>query len=120
MSAIFATLSFADVQHTKDPLDLVKSRFEKKESVLLDVREEDEWIDGHIVGATFLPLSKLSNLSSSTTLEFPKDKMLYVHCRSGKRALKAAAILIDKGYKDVRPLSQGFTELVEFGFKQIK
>lgn len=120
MSAIFATLAFANVEHTKDKLELVKSRVESKEAILVDVREQEEWNDGHLVVATFLPLSKLKALSENASLELPKDKTIYVHCRSGKRALAAAQILQEKGYKDVRPLSQGFSELASFGFKQIK
>ncbi len=120
LSAIFATLAFADVQHTQDSLELVKSRFEKKEALLVDVRENNEWVEGHVVGATALPLSKLKSLTHSTSLEIPKGKTLYLYCRSGKRALAAAEILTEKGYKDVRPLSQGFSELVSFGFPQVK
>ena len=45
----------------------------------------------------------------------PKDKVIYAHCRSGGRCLVAADILKQQGY-DVRPLKQGFKDLIEAGF----
>ena len=47
----------------------------------------------------------------------PKDKPIYLHCRSGARSLKAAEILKAKGY-DVRPLQAGYGQLVKDGFEK--
>src|SRR5438874_2259996 len=45
----------------------------------------------------------------------PKDKVIYAHCRAGGRCLRAAELLKKQGY-GVRPLKQGFADLIEAGF----
>ena len=45
----------------------------------------------------------------------PKDKIIYCHCLMGGRCLEAAAILGPLGY-DVRPLKQGYPQLIQAGF----
>jgi rhodanese-related sulfurtransferase len=49
----------------------------------------------------------------------PKDKIIYCHCRSGRRCLTAADILKKQGY-DVRPLKAGYEDLLKAGFPQAK
>jgi rhodanese-related sulfurtransferase len=43
--------------------------------------------------------------------EIPKDKPVYLHCRSGQRSYNAALALQNLGYKDVYNISGGFIEL---------
>jgi rhodanese-related sulfurtransferase len=104
-------------EHTKDPLETVKKKLDDKKAVLIDVREEDEWDAGHVRGAIFLPLSKLNAGLDPKELAkvLPKDKVIYAHCRSGGRCLVAADLLKKQGY-EVRPLKQGFKDLIEAGF----
>lgn len=110
-----------EIEHTKDSLDTVKSALDKKEAVLVDVREKGEWEQGHLRGAVFLPLSWLraeskgDQLAEHAAEKLPANKILYLHCRSGGRVLPAAGILRKAGY-DVRPLSQGFDDLKAAGF----
>lgn len=67
---------------------------------LIDVREADEYTEGHIHGAKSLPLS---TLETSCMTELANKKIpLLVHCQSGNRAAKAAIILNQLGYQDVR------------------
>lgn len=107
----------ADLTHTKDTLDAVKVRVNEKKAVLVDVRSEDEWKDGHVKAAKFLPLSELSKMSETQIREkLPKDKIIYTHCAVGARALKAGKILEKLGY-DIRPLKPGYEELVKAGFE---
>jgi rhodanese-related sulfurtransferase len=102
--------------HTKDTPEMVKKALADKKAVLLDVREQSEWDAGHLQGAQLLPLSKLKGDDITTLLkDLPKDKPIYAHCRSGGRCLTAADILIKQGY-DVRPLKQGYQDLLEAGF----
>ena len=56
-------------------------------SILVDVREADEYASGHIPGAVNAPLSTINN----TTL--PKDKPLFLYCLRGTRSKRAARIL---------------------------
>jgi phage shock protein E len=107
--------------HTKDSLDVVKAKVAAKDALIVDVREKGEWEDGHLEGALFVPLSWLregakdQNFAERLAEKIPAKKILYTHCRSGKRTLIAAGILRTYGY-DVRPLKQGFDELREAGF----
>lgn len=103
-------------EHTKDTLDAVKKSTAEQKAVLVDVREPDEWKAGHVTGATFLPLSELKGLSAEAIQKkLPKDKVIYTHCRSGRRSVTAAEILEKLGY-DVRPLKPGFEDLIKAGF----
>jgi rhodanese-related sulfurtransferase len=105
------------VEPTKDPLDTIQRRLAEKKAALIDVRELDEWNDGRLRDARFVPLSKLEKgLTAEARDELlPDDKVIYIHCASGIRSRKAAAILRDLKY-DARPLKQGYEELLEAGF----
>jgi rhodanese-related sulfurtransferase len=107
-------------EHTKDSLDTVKEKLKAKEALLVDVREKDEWDEGHVKNAEFGPLSELKDADKLEKLlkQLSKDKVLYLHCRSGRRCLNAAEILQKKGY-DVRPLKQGYDDLVKAGFEKV-
>jgi rhodanese-related sulfurtransferase len=84
---------------------------------LIDVREMGEWDSGHLRDASFLPLSTMADKVTAKSLEklFGKGTILYLHCGSGRRVLKAADILNKTGY-DVRPLSDGYESLLKAGF----
>lgn len=108
-------------EHTKDSLETVKKALADKKAVLIDVREKSEWDAGHLQDAKRLSLSNLKGetLPAEVAKLLPKDKIAYLHCGSGIRALKAAAILQKAGY-DVRPLKAGYKDLVKDGFPAAK
>ncbi|MFQ3651486.1 MAG: rhodanese-like domain-containing protein [Gemmataceae bacterium] len=108
-------------EHTRDSLDTVKKALADNKAVLIDVREQSEWDDGHLQDARLLPLSVLGKGLSAEILGkvAPKDKVLYLHCASGNRCLKAADLLKKQGY-DVRPLKSGYADLLKAGFKPAK
>ena len=103
--------------HTKDSLETVKERLKDKSAVLLDVREQKEWAEGHLQEAQLVPLSKLKTTGEAEKLtkDLPKKKIVYCHCGAGVRACTAADILKKHGY-DVRPLKDGYKDLVKAGF----
>ena len=112
------------VEHTKDTLDQVKAAMAKKDAVIVDCREKSEWDEGHLDGALFVPLSWLREESKGDKFadklgeKLPK-KILYIHCKSGKRALTAASMLRKQGY-DARALKAGFDDLRQAGFTVAK
>jgi len=67
---------------------------EAGEAIVIDVREQGEWDQGHIPGARFLPLSQFD------PAQVPKDpaKKLVIHCRSGNRCGMASARLLAAGW----------------------
>lgn len=113
------TLSGAEP--TDDSLATVKKNVEQDKAVLVDVREKGEWDNGHIAGATFLPLSELRNGLSKSALakRISKEQIIYTHCAVGIRSCRAADYLLKHGY-DVRPLKPGYKDLVAAGFKKAK
>ena len=110
----------------------VKKALSENKAVLIDVREQLEWDSGHLSQAAHVPLSelkaapdkapKVAAVGDGLKLELvalPKDKPVYIHCKSGKRAITAAELLKAQGY-DVHPLKQGYDELKENGFEKSK
>lgn len=60
---------------------------------LIDVREPNEYLDGHVRDAVLVPLA---SVPAALDL-FPADKRTYVICRSGARSYRACEFLIDQG-----------------------
>lgn len=108
-------------EHTTDTLDTVKQKVKEQQALLVDVREVKEWDEGHLADARLSPLSQLQNEAelAKQLKNLPKDKIIYCHCRSGRRCLTAADILKKQGY-DVRPLKAGYEDLLKAGFPQAK
>ncbi|MEG0153691.1 MAG: rhodanese-like domain-containing protein [Cellulosilyticaceae bacterium] len=65
---------------------------------LLDVREVDEYKDGHIKGALLLPLGEVEKKAA---LKLSKQQDIYVYCRSGQRSNTACKRLRALGYTNV-------------------
>ncbi|MAG94810.1 MAG: rhodanese [Planctomycetaceae bacterium] len=112
-------------KHTKDSLDKVRKALKEKKALLVDVREKKEWDAGHLEVAKLVPLSDLSanadddEYAKKLAKKLPRKKILYLHCRSGGRVLRATPILKKFGY-DVRPLKPGYESLLKAGFKKAK
>ena len=67
-------------------------------AVLLDVREADEYANGHIPGSLNLPLSALD----TAEIVIPRrDTPVFVYCLSGARSGQALSRLQKLGYKQV-------------------
>lgn len=68
-------------------------------AVLLDVRTEEEYNEGHIDGSINLPLDRITTIGNVV-----KDKAayLYVHCLSGGRSRQAVSYLKQMGYTNAK------------------
>lgn len=104
-------------EFTTDDLADVAENVTKNAAVLVDVRSDEEWRDGHIRGAVFLPVTDLCEGCNATALAnlLPHDAILYTYCRVGVRAKVAAFILQQQGFA-ARALEPGFTDLIKAGF----
>ena len=68
--------------------------------VILDVREQNEYDEGHIPGAVLIPYGEIANRAEK---ELPdKDQLILVYCRSGRRSKIAAEELVKLGYTNVK------------------
>ncbi len=70
----------------------------------LDVREENEYQRGHLKDSLNIPLSQLRERTS----EIPKDRIVYVHCRSGQRSYNAVLALQHLGFNNVVNVTGSF------------
>ncbi|MCM1988662.1 FAD-dependent oxidoreductase [Oceanirhabdus seepicola] len=74
---------------------------------IIDVREIHEYEQSHIIGAINIPLSEIRDRLD----EIPKDKAIYLHCRSGQRSYNATLALQNLGFENVYNVSGGFLGL---------
>ncbi|HWT74760.1 MAG TPA: FAD-dependent oxidoreductase [Mobilitalea sp.] len=77
------------------------------DNYIIDVRERYEYEKGHIKGSYNIPLSELRERTS----EIPKDRPVYLHCRSGQRSYNAVLALQNLGYHNVYNITGSFLAL---------
>ena len=70
-----------------------------EEFVLLDVRSEEEFSEGHIPGAKVIPHGEILKRAEAELPE--KNVPVFVYCRSGRRSKIAAEALVSLGYSEV-------------------
>jgi rhodanese-related sulfurtransferase len=75
-----------------------------RKAQLIDVREPNEFDNGHILGARNIPMSQLKMRMK----EIRSDLPVYLYCQSGMRSGRAAQFLYKKGYKNLTQLQGGF------------
>ena len=98
-----------NIEHTKDSLEVIKKNVAEGKAVLVDVRSEEEWKEGHLEGSLFVPVTSLRKGGDPKELAkvLPEKKILYTFCVVGMRAKQAGLILENQGYT-VRALKPGF------------
>lgn len=72
----------------------------KPESIMLDVREEEEFITGHAIDAVLFPVDDIDYTTASIILP-EKQTPLLIYCRSGRRSAEAAEKLKNLGYTEI-------------------
>jgi sulfur-carrier protein adenylyltransferase/sulfurtransferase len=76
--------------------------------VIVDVREREEWDEGHLPGAVHVPRGHLESRIESAAPD--KSRPVLVYCASGNRSAFAAKTLEELGYDQVVSLAGGFTD----------
>lgn len=79
--------------------------------VVVDVRRETEFADGHVSGAVNIPLTDLTDPGSMANIQ-EKDN-LYIHCASGYRSVIAASLLKRQGIHNLRNVLGGWSAIRE-------
>ncbi len=90
-------------RYNQVPVTKVRELVEK-DAFIVDVREKDEYEAGHLINSVNIPLSELRE----RTDEIPKDRPVYLHCRSGQRSYNAVLALQGRGYDNVINVSGSY------------
>ncbi len=77
---------------------------QKKGMMLLDIRTDKEYGQGHIPGAVHVPLADIGD----RVKKLKKDKDLVVYCDNGNRSIWAIKRLMGMGYKNLYNLKGGY------------
>lgn len=77
-----------------------------KSPIIIDVRDEDEYLAGHIPGAIMVPAKNVEH--HLDMLEQYKKDEIVLYCVSGRRASAAATALEDAGFKKIRLLEGNY------------
>jgi molybdopterin/thiamine biosynthesis adenylyltransferase/rhodanese-related sulfurtransferase len=86
--------------------------------VILDVREKDEWREGHLEGAVSLPRGFLEIKVESTVPD--KNAPVIAYCAGGVRSLLAAKIMREMGYQNVSSMAGGYGAWKNAGYKWVQ
>ncbi|RNB91437.1 MBL fold metallo-hydrolase [Brevibacillus fluminis] len=103
-----------EVYEEVDPAQIA-AQVESGDVYVLDVRNQSEWKEGHIPGATHIMLGTLPRRLA----EVPAEKPLVVQCRSGARSAMACSILQANGHKRVMNLTGGILQWAKAGLPQV-
>jgi len=79
--------------------------------IVLDVRKEVEYADGHVKGALNLPLTDMKDPASMANINDHDN--LYVHCGGGYRSIIAASMLKRQGIHNLRNILGGWSKIKE-------
>ncbi len=101
----------AEVITTKQAKEIMNSG---EECVILDVREADEYAEGHIEGAIQLSYTEIETRAEQVLAD--KDKLILVYCRSGRRSAIAAQALLELGYSNVKD----FGGIIDWPYETVK
>jgi rhodanese-related sulfurtransferase len=68
--------------------------------IILDVRTEEEFAEGHVKDAILIPDYEIAEKAERVLTD--KDQQILVYCRSGRRSKNAASQLVELGYSNVK------------------
>ncbi|HEY2347481.1 MAG TPA: rhodanese-like domain-containing protein [Puia sp.] len=76
---------------------------------VVDVRRETEFADGHVAGATNIPLETLTD--PGTMADFDDSDNIYIHCASGYRSVIATSLFKRQGIHNIHNIAGGWDEI---------
>ena len=107
VSLIVSGCSFKQTRGNNNDLGIKRITSEEAKEIIdsgekvtiIDVREENEYSEGHIRNSILVPLGKIE--SNIDNIVKDKEEPILVYCRSGRRSAEAASKLNELGYKKV-------------------
>lgn len=100
--------------YTHISMDVAEEYMEEKNVIVVDVRTEEEYQEGHIKGAINIPLHAIDGTVVGKLKDY--HQKILVYCESGNRSIQASAKLAALGYKNIYEmggLNQYHGELVK-------
>ena len=83
------------------------------DAILVDVRRDDEYINGHIENS--INIDYMSDEFVDKTERLDKNMPIILYCRSGRRSYLSAIKLLENGFKEVYNLEGGILSWIEVG-----
>jgi glyoxylase-like metal-dependent hydrolase (beta-lactamase superfamily II)/rhodanese-related sulfurtransferase len=77
--------------------------------IVVDVRRETEFADGHVAGSINIPLSEMTDPAQISNFE--DDQNIYVHCAGGYRSVIASSLLKRQGIHNIRNVLGGWKKI---------
>lgn len=107
INAIRHDIRFQDIDKFLISSEKFKQQIEngKTDTILVDVRTIEEYLDGHIGGAILIDFNKADFKKKIDTLD--KEKVYYIYCRSGGRSGNSRILMNEIGIKEVYDLQGG-------------
>lgn len=113
--AALVGLNILNEEFKQVPVTKVRELVENKEFIV-DVREEDEYEQSHLINSVNIPLSQLRDRLD----EIPKDKPVYLHCRSSQRSYNAARALQANGFDNVYNIQGSYLGICSYEYFEDK
>ncbi|NRA83127.1 MAG: rhodanese-like domain-containing protein [Gammaproteobacteria bacterium] len=112
--AIFIALIFTTLKSGLSPIKKITNQqatllINRSDAKVVDIRGNDEFKKGHILGSIHLPLSKIKN-NELASLEKEKDSPIIVVCNTGMTSTQACQMLHKAGFTNVHNLQGGVTQ----------
>lgn len=108
MLVLFASCTQAEKENTQETTDYLNISAQEAKKimdgetgyVILDVRTEEEFAEGHIPGAILIPDYEIESKAEQILTD--KNQLILVYCRSGRRSKIASEALVSLGYTNIR------------------
>lgn len=97
ISLVLLTACNSNISYDVNYSEAVKLTDEKS-AIIIDVRTNDEYENGHIENAINIPLDEINNITSYIS---DKNTYIIVYCKSGNRSKNALELLKKIGYSNV-------------------
>lgn len=102
----------APITYTSIPASEAKALMDSEtDYIILDVRTEKEYADGHIPDAILIPDYEIAERAENELTD--KSQLILVYCRSGRRSKNAAEKLTEMGYSNVKE----FGGIIDWGYE---
>lgn len=85
-------------------------------ALIVDVRTPEEFAQGHVPGAVNWPVEAIATWADGV----PKDKPVYLYCRSGNRSRQAAEYLKKRGHTNLYNVEGGVRAIQQAGYPLVR